>query len=430
MTQLPTHDLTRPVTRLRARGSLGLARATLTVLKASGDPLARLLAEPGAEHVSETYRSLRARGDGWRSRTGLVTVSSHAGCDAVLRNRAVGVHTPTGRFVGSDPVSTVVLGPLANSFLELDPPEHDRLRRLVTGPFRPAAIRALRPRIEAIAAQYVEALDPGQPVDLVAALAARLPIAVIADLLGIPEHRRDGFEEIGRLTGESLDGIRSLDQADRLQRGNQQLLDVLASTRAEGAAPDSLLGLLEEHLASGGLTEADVAATTGLLLVAGFETTVNLIGNAIHLLLQHPGAWLRLANEPGWAAKVVEETLRLESPVQMTLRTPLAEPCVVGGRQVLPGHPVLLLMAAANRDPEVFSRPEEFNPDREWPADHLAFSSGIHYCLGAHLARLEAEVALETLARHWPRLRASAGARRRRSVTVRGFASYPVYAGG
>lgn len=333
---------------------------------------------------------------------------------------------PAGRLIGSDAVSTAVLGPLANSFLELDPPDHDRLRRLVTGPFRPAAIRALRPRIEELAARCVEAFDPRRPIDVVGALAAPLPIAVIADMLGIPVHHRHGFEEIGRLTGESLDGIRSLDQADRLRLGNEQLLEVLAATRAEGAEPGSVLALLEGHRATDTLTEADVAATTGLLLVAGLETTENLIGNAIHLLLQRPEAWSRLSAEPGWAAKVVEETLRLESPVQMTLRTPLVEPSVVGKRQVLPGQPVLLLLAAANRDPEVFSRPEEFNPDREWPEDHLAFSSGIHYCLGAHLARLEAEVALETLARRWPRVRVAKGARRRAGVTIRGFESYPV----
>nr|WP_246480970.1 cytochrome P450 [Amycolatopsis umgeniensis] len=173
------------------------------------------------------------------------------------------------------------------------------------------------------------------------------------------------------------------------------------------------------------MTARELHGTALLLLIAGFETTVNLIGNGVRALLDHPGQWDLLCSDPGFATAAVEEVLRYDPPVQASLRIAHTE-VELAGRTIRPGGFVAVLLAAANRDPEVYERPGDFDITRSGGPDHLAFSSGIHYCLGARLARVEGEIVFRTLAERMPLLRQAGPLRRREGSSIRGLSQFPV----
>jgi cytochrome P450 len=321
-------------------------------------------------------------------------------------------------------------GPLSGSFLELDPPQHTRLRRLAAPAFRPKLIREFAPVVDEVLTEIMNRLEPRRRFDLMTELASTFPISVISRLLGIPAVDASHFSEIGMLVGQSLDGVRNVRQAQQLRRASVELEALfrrLTGGRRRETRND-VISLLATAEASGELTPADLVATCGLLLVAGFETTVNLIGNGVAALQRSPDSWRRLVAEPALAAAAVEETLRFDSPVQLTVRF-ASEDLELSGRRIQRGAVVPILLAAANRDPAAYPDPATFLLDRSGQPEHLAFSSGIHYCLGAPLARLEGELAFRALAERWPNLTQLPGARRRSGATIRGFASLPVSVG-
>ncbi|WP_082373228.1 cytochrome P450 [Nocardia sp. NRRL S-836] len=367
----------------------------------------------GHDDPHPVYERIRARGPLTRLGGQWVT-TSHALANTILRDRRFGVRFADGTYPGTP-------NPVSESFLELDPPDHTRLRRLATPAFGPRRIDGYRPRVEKIADALLDRVD-GE-FDLMTDFATPLPIAVISELLGIPDADTGDFANYGRLVAESFDG-RTTDAANRAIDRISALFERLIAERRANPGDDVISSLVAAEQ-DRKLTVPEALSTLTLLLIAGFETTVNLIGNGVRALLDHPAQWAFFKAHDGIAPDVVEETLRWAPPVHLTTRL-AHEPVSLLGRDIGVDDGVCLLLAAANRDPEVYPEPERFDLMRVRKPEHLAFSSGIHYCLGATLARLEGEVALRAVARRLPDLRQAGPVTYRESVVIRGMASFPV----
>ncbi|WP_157984500.1 cytochrome P450 [Lentzea terrae] len=353
------------------------------------------------------YERLRAHGPLTRD-GGLWVTTSHRLTNKILRDRRFGVRYSDGSYPANG-------GLLPESFLELDPPDHTRLRRLATPAFSPKKIDEYRARVEKVA----ESLLDRDEFELIADFAAPLPISVISDLLGIPDADTAEFADYGALVAQSFDtGVTAA-----MANANDQVLalfDRLIAERRRTPGDDVISSLVAAE-AGQKLTAREMLGTLVLLLVAGFETTVNLIGNGTRALLDHPSQWRLFKANPELAPAVVEETLRWAPPVHLTSR--IAHEQVDG---IDEDGVVTLLLAAANRDPDVYPEAHKFDVMRVHKPEHLAFSSGIHYCLGATLARMEGEVAFRALARRMPDLRQTGPVTFRDSVVIRGMKSFPV----
>ncbi len=315
------------------------------------------------------------------------------------------------------------------SLLVTEPPDHTRYRKLVTRVFTMRAVERLRERTEEIAADLLDALEPRatSSVDLVESYCAQLPVTVIAEILGVPDAERGKVLDFGSAAAPSLDlglGLaryRSVSRA--LARFDAWLGDHLEQLRREPG--DNLLSQLVAAREDGqGLDETELKATAGLVLAAGFETTVNLLGNGIALLHEHPSERARVVEDPSLWTNVVEEALRLDPPVLLTGRMALRD-TEVAGQRIRAGSMVTAILGAANRDPEVFDDPLRFDVGRANARDHIAFSAGRHHCLGAQLARMEGEVGLRAIWDRYPDLRLDPGARRRETRILRGYERLP-----
>ena len=413
--------------RLRAAGRIAAGRATLWALAASGDLLARFMQPGGRPDPYPLYERMRARGPVYRSRTGWRAVTGHALCAEVLRDPRFRVRDARGRAADLDPLAPDAGGPLAESFLEQDPPDHTRLRRLVAPAFRPRLIRGYRDRIEGIAHELLDRAGRRGSFDLIDDFAAPLPITVITDLLGIPDVDTARFARFGAVVGQSIGGVFSVQQAEELRAATDDMVALFVRLERErrGHPGDDVLSILAAARADEQLDLRELVATCGLLLIAGFETTVNLIGNAVVALARHPDQWTVLRDDPTLAGAAVEETLRFDPSVQATVRV-THEPVELAGSTLAADTHVMVMLAAGNRDPEVYPEPHRFDITRSDPADHLAFAGGVHYCLGAPLARLEGEVALQVLAQRLPELRTAGPLRRRPGSAIRGYAAIPM----
>ena len=413
-------------TAARFTGSLYGDRARVVVHGVRGDAFARLRGRPGRVDPYSVYERIRAEGGWVTTRLGNLASVDHAACSAVLRNRRFGVQ-PEGHEPGPDEEFDL-------SFLDRNPPDHTRLRRLASGAFSPRRVAEYRRRVEKVVDGLLDDLlhggldgrGTGVDVDLVSAYAAPLPIAVITELLGIPDADAAAFTRYGSAIGGALGGIRSLRHARELAQADAEL-DALFVALFERRRVEPRDDLISDLVAVEGdqIRSEELRPMCGLLLIAGFETTVNLIGNAVHTLLDHPEEWERLVADPERAAAVCQETLRYEPPVHRTARISFDD-TEVGGREVARGQFVHVLLGGANRDPSVFARPDVFDPDRADAAEHLAFSSGIHHCLGRPLAELEATIALGRLAERAPGLRRAGRMRLRPSTIIRGPQVLPV----
>jgi len=396
-----------------------------------GDPVARLMRPKTRADPYPLYAGLRDRGL-VRSPLGPWATARHATAESILRDRRFSSspvrqrgykppHYPPG-----DPRAELP----AADLLTMDPPDHTRLRRLVSGAFTPRAIAALEPWIRETADRLLGSADVAAGFDLIDALAFPLPIAVICHLLGVPAEDRAKFRAWGHDVATTLDpqprpAAESRSRASELALTGY-LLDLVRQRRAE---PDgSLLSALVAAEDEGDrLTSGELVSTALLLLVAGFETTVNLIGNGTVALLGEPGQWDRLREEPALIPGAVEEVLRYDSPVQLTSRI-ATEDVEIDGAEIPKGVPVIVAIGGANRDPQVFGEPDRVVIDRPDAARHLSFSLGIHHCLGAALARLEGRIAFEELTRRYPRLRLAGPPVRRPLLVLRGYESVPVRA--
>jgi P450-derived glycosyltransferase activator len=387
------------------------------------DPMALLELRPGRADPYAIYGQLRAKGTLVPTRLGNLVTTSHRVCRSVLRDRRFGVTTIEGTTAAGETKENL-------TFLEMNPPDHTRLRRLVQPSFSPKAVATYRDRISQTVGDLLDQAAATGEFDLVSTFAAPLPISVIADLLGVPDANAEEFARYGATIGSALDGIRSMRHAAQLQASNnalQQLFEHLFELRRQDPQDDIVSRLVAaegEQIQPGEMRPMCV-----LLLVAGFETTVNLIGNCVLALLDHPEQWAALCADPErLAPKAVEETLRFDPPVQRTVRAAL-EPLELEGRPIAKDQQVVTLLGAANRDPEAYDRPDVFDIQRDGTADHLAFSSGIHYCIGQPLALLEATTAVQMLAERMPGLSRAGDVVRRNATTIRGPIRLPVRVG-
>jgi P450-derived glycosyltransferase activator len=378
------------------------------------------------------YAKLRSSGPFTFSRAGVWVAAGHHVAHQVLRDRRFGVrekdaaYPPDGTSTIMGSREGIADGDML-SFLELDPPHHTRLRRLVMPAFGPKMIASYRAGIERTAHTLLDAAIAKGEFDLISDFASPLPIRVISDLLGVADVDTRRFAGYGNVVAASLDGITSLRQARELAGAISDLDALFASmlVRQADLPAESVLHRLAEAAGDDKLTTAELFASCRLLLVAGFETTVNLIGNAMLALLAHPDQWQLLRDQPDLSGQVVEEVLRYDPPVQATSRT-AHEQVEIAGQTVRPNQFVVVLLASAGRDSSAHSDPDRFDITREQSTEHLAFSGGIHYCLGAPLARLEGEVALRVLAERLPELAQAGPVHRRTSFTIRGLSRFPL----
>jgi cytochrome P450 len=322
--------------------------------------------------------------------------------------------------------------PWPPGFLFLDPPDHTRLRKLVSKAFAPKVVNALHPDITALVEELVDQIAERGRFDVIADLAYPLPVAVICRLLGVPLEDEPKFSWASALLAQALDpfaflgggpsgGFEERIRAARWLRG--YFHDLIERRRSE-PGDDLLSGLIAVEESGDQLTEEEIVSTCNLLLIAGHETTVNLIANAILAMLRHPEQWAALGADAGRAPAVIEETLRYDPPVQLVGRNAVQD-MVIGDTAVIKGDTMLLLLAAAQRDPAEYDRPDTFDPDRG-TLRHLGFGRSAHYCLGAPLARLEASVALSAVTARFPNARMDSEPQYKTNVTLRGLSALSV----
>lgn len=418
----------------------GLVRLALRRAAQRGDLHARSVLDPRSRaDPYPLYDEVRARGPLVRGRLAYLT-ASHPVAAEVLRSDDFRAGADEDVF--PQPWRTLArwsrderaLGPIdPPSLLVVEPPDHTRYRRLVSRVFSARAVAALRVDVERVADDLLDRLAgraPG-PVDLVDAYATLLPVSVIANILGVPEADRRTVLDFGNRAAPSLDvalSWRQFREVDAGLRGFQAWLRQHVQRLRQEPGDDLLSQLVHAEEDGAGLSEPELLATAGLLLAAGFETTVNLLGSAVELLLRHPDARQALQADPALWAGAVEETLRYESPVQVTARFATRD-TRVADRPVPSGALVITMLGGANRDPQVFADPHLFDVRRPNAKEHLSFSAGRHFCLGAALARLEGEVGLRRLFERYPDLATAGQPRRRPTRVLRGWERLPVALG-
>jgi len=409
-----------------------LEPAVLRVYQWRGDPVARVLRPETKLDPYPLWADLRCRGPLFRSPLGVWATSSHAIATKVLRDQRFSsspVHQ-SGYKPPVYPPDDPRAGLPAADLLTLDPPDHTRLRRLVSKAFSPKVIADLEPWIREVADRLLAGIDVSAGFDLIETFALPLPIAVICHLLGIPiedqaKVRFWGHDIAATLEPQTDVAAKSRTRASELAL-TAYLRDLVEKRRTE--PDDSLLSSLVAAEEEGDrLSSGELVATAALLLVAGFETTVNLIGNATVALLGEPDQWSRLGEEPALVPAAVEELLRYDSPVQMTSRI-ATDDIELDGATLPKGAAILVAIGGANRDPDVFDHPDQLRIDRPEASRHLAFSLGIHHCLGAALARIEGGIAIGELTRRYPKLEVVGIPTRRRLLVLRGYEHVPVRA--
>lgn len=308
------------------------------------------------------------------------------------------------------------------SMLDLDPPEHTRLRSLVVHGFTPRAVNSLEPRIAKMVDELLEELAGKPRFDLIHDIAFPLPIIVIAELLGVPPEDRDKFREWSEVAALVVDPLLDSQQIRDVRQTIEELFDYLetiAEDRRRHPQDDLVTALVNAEEDGERLSREDLLINLVLVLVAGNETTRNLIGNGTLALMKNPDQLQRLRDDTGLLDSAIDEMLRYDSPVQLDSRI-ARESVEIGGKRIEPDQRVLCALGAANHDPEVFPEPERFDVGRA-PRNHLSFGRGIHYCLGAPLAKLEARVVFTGLLSRFETLRLVAEPRYRDQITLRGL---------
>ena len=419
----------------------GLARAVTSRAARRGDPQAQLIMDPAVrEDPYATLDRLRAGGPVVQGRLSLLS-ARHGVCSEVLRSDDFGVVgseallPPYARRLAAWSHDVRALGPIdPPSMLAVEPPDHTRYRRLVSKVFTARAVEGLRAGVQAVADELLDDLERehrGTTFDLVERYATLLPVTVIAQILGVPVEERAHVLALGNQVAPSLDLGLTWGEYRSVHAGlvafNTYLAEHLERLRRD-PGDDLLSQLVTVEDEGARLDEVELRSTAGLLLGAGFETTVNLLGSGARLLIDAPDQLAVLQAEPERWGNAVEEALRYESPVQLTGRVALRD-TEVAGQPIAQGRVVTTLLAAANRDPEVFPDPHRFDVTRSNARDHLSFSGGRHFCLGAALARVEGEVGLRTLFERFPGLATAPGARRRSTRVLRGWERLPVTPG-
>ncbi|MGZ3119577.1 cytochrome P450 [Streptomyces sp. H62] len=403
----------------RAQYQTTVVQGALRTAAAGGDPYASILLVPDDPYPF--YEQLRERGTLHRSAVGVWTTTSHRVANQILRDRRFGVRTPEGE-------KPPEFMPFDNSMLGLDPPDHTRLRRLATPSLNPRRLAHWQPYVERFTDELIDEMLAGRgQVNFMRAFAQRLPLRVIGDLVGIPSHHRQLFFRLSRRMAYLLDGVATVPAARGVVAAIGEMTvmfrEIIAERRADPR--EDLISDLLPAVEDGRMTMDEMVPLCMFLPLAGTETTVNLIGNGLLALLEHPEQWDMLVADPSWAAAVVRETLRYDPSVQQYRRIAHTD-LQLEGETIAAGEEVAICAGGANRDPEVYPDPGRFDITRDPGPENLAFSAGIHFCLGAALARMEAETALAALAARVPEIRRAGPVRRRGSFIVRGMLQFPV----
>lgn len=377
------------------------------------------------------YRELRARGPIHRIRIdgvlGRLVVDHEVAKQAFMEpgiSKKIG--SPQGQEVlARNGAADMFNGAINDNMLFSDPPQHTRLRKLVTKAFTGRAVRELGPRITAIADELLDEMSGRTQVDMLDAYAFPLPIAVICELLGVPDDDKDDFRA---WTAVVVDDSAPIEERTTAGIAFFTYMTKLIAARTDSPGEDLLSELIVAKEDGDRLDQSELISMLLLLLAAGHETTVNLIGNAVHEMLRDPGIAARLRADRTAVPAYVEEVLRSQGPIHLATARYTTRPIVLGGQEIDAGEFVMISLAATNRDPARFEQAGRIDIDRE-DKRHIAFGHGIHFCLGAALARMEATVAITRLLERIPALSLDPGAGAptwRKSLLIRGLETLPV----
>ncbi|WP_212732693.1 cytochrome P450 [Streptomyces oceani] len=378
-----------------------------------------------------TFAAVRERAPvHWHDGLGLPVAVSHAAASEVLRDRSAGRIWTDKQPASAFPAFNLLH---RNSLLETEPPRHTRLRRLISTAFARGHTNRLEPWVRAVAGQLVEgmaaAIETDGSADLLEHLAAPLPVEVIAELLGVPAADRPRLQPWSNAIVKMYEyGLPPEGQATA-ERAAAEFVDylrALAAARTSEPGDDLISDLVSVRDGSDRLTDDELVGTAVLLLMAGHEATVNVIGNGSLALLRHRDQWERLVASPSLLPTAVEELIRFDAPLQLFERT-ATEATSVAGYELAAGDRIAALLGAAARDPAAFDEPDQLDIGRS-PNPHLGFGGGIHYCVGAPLARVEIAAALEALVTRLPGLRLAGVPERRQEFVIRGLRTLPVTA--
>ena len=377
------------------------------------------------------YRRLREQAPVFKAEQGFWLLTRYEDVAFSLRDKRFGkdfAGTIRRRY-GEDRLREPTIANLSRTMLVLDPPDHTRLRGLVTKAFTARRIADIRPRIRRLVDQQLYHVADKGGMDVIRDLAHRLPVIVICDMLGIPEEHRAAFLAGSNVSGRILDPVpmtrQELDHANAMTEAGNAYFDQLCELRRREPQDDLTTELVKAEEAGDRLSAEELRSNIGLLFGAGHETTTNLIGNGLLALHRSPDQWQRLKDEPSLIAGAIEELLRFDSSVQMTGRVTNTE-VEVGGVTIPAGESIIMLLGAANRDPVQYADPDRLDVGRE-NVRPMSFGGGIHHCLGAQLARLEAELVFTALVERLPSLELPEKDHPdwRRNFTLRGLNKLP-----
>jgi cytochrome P450 len=417
----------------------------MTTTAESQGLLVQLLERKNRADPYPAYRRILEAGPLLMPESNLVVFSSFQDCGDVLRHPSSASDRLKSNVAQREIANGAEPRPFGEpGFLFLDPPDHTRLRKLAQQAFAPKRVRAIEGDITSMVDSLLDDVAAAGQFDAIEDLAHPLPVAVICRMLGVPIEDEPEFSRASALLAQGLDPFVTFtgevpDNFDARMKAGHWLRGYIAGLveeRRSAPQEDLISALIAAEEDGDQLTTGEIVATCNLLLIAGHETTVNLIANAILVMLREPQYWSELAGDPQRAPMIIEETLRYDPPVQLIGRTAAEEMTigvVTGGQErsdrgvvtVPKGDTMMLLMAAAQRDPAAFDRPDTFDPGRE-TIRHLAFGHGVHFCLGAPLARLEARVALSAVTARFPQAKLAGEPVYKPNVTLRGMASLPV----
>jgi len=381
------------------------------VQAATTEPLFNPLAPEFIRDPYPHYERLRNTDPMHHSPLGMYVASRHAEASLVLRDKRFGkdfTERSTRRY-GPQIMEEPVFRSMSHWMLQQDPPDHTRLRGLVVKAFTARRVEDMRPRIQQIVDQTLDRIAPRGHMDLIEDFAFRLPVTIICDMLGIPEEHRETFYSSSRDGGRLLDPVpltpAEIAQANAGNLMAQMYFRELFELRRKNPGDDLTTQLVQAEEDGNKLSNEELTANIILLFGAGHETTVNLIGNGLLALYRNPDQLALLKANPALITNAIEEFLRYDSSVQLSGRVALQDIDDLGGKKIPKGETVLCLLGSANRDPAVYpDRPDRLDITRP-NVRPLLFGGGIHFCLGAQLARIEAEIAVATLLRRLPELR-------------------------
>ena len=413
----------------------GLPRATLRLLARRGDPLARLLIDTNqGDNIYPLIEQVRGRGpmsrvvrrDGWVSADAKIVREVLR--DGRFRTTKQQDRSPFRivQWILAKTNPDVLSGVEPPSMLVTDPPEHTRLRRVVSRAFTPRALDGLRTRMHEIADELLRGLQGSAECDLITEYTSRIPIAVIAEMLAIPRDETRDLHAIGesttRLIATTAASWRDFREATKALREFDPYVAAHIERLRQDDAADSILS---DVIRDGDLTDVETRVLAALLLGAGFITTTHVFAKAVVALVRHPDQLAALrANPEGWP-NAIEEILRYDTTIQMSVRV-ATEHVDIQGYPVRAGEAVFLLLGGANRDPAVFEHPAIFDTTRTNAREHLSFGTGVHACLGAALARMELYIGLQSLFEHFPQLTLAGEPTFNDSILLHGLKHLPV----